>query len=164
LKAHSVFRVAIVGIIRVVDIWKLFLSEPDPNADPYHSITLVYSTVEVNLAIMSATIPTLRPLFRQWFPSLFGTSTVKSGANPYYGNSSNSRSRGLQSLQSRDPDPSHGIALKSMGGLGMSRVNHTEITSKSPNSSEEEMIRYHGIMRTTNVNVEYEKDEPRHGF
>lgn len=148
--------VAIVGIIRVIDVYKLFFTTPNPNDDHYHNITLVYSSVEVNLAIITATIPTLRPLFRQWFPTLFGGSSQ--GRRPYYSEGAyGSRSRGAHTLQSDDRDASNAVSLKNLGGGSGSRALRTEVTSASPNTSEEEIMRYHGIMRTTNVHVEYDR-------
>lgn len=151
---------AVVGIIRVVDVYHLFLAEPDPNADPYYSITVVYASVEVNLAIITATIPTLRPLFRKWFPNIFGGSSGRRDGHPYYSGTygSRSRSRGARILHSEDHDVSNVVSLKSMNGA---RAHQTEVTTASPNTSEEEIMRYHGIMRTTNVQVEYDDRSPR---
>lgn len=148
---HSV---TVIGIIRVIDVHKIFFGKPDPTEDHFHSITVVYSSVEVNLAILTATIPTLRPLMRKWFPSLFGGTSANTSANRYYGSGYGSRSRGAHTLDSRHDD-SNGMTLKD---LRSSRIHQTEITSGSPNSSEEEIIRYPGIMRTTDVNIEYDKD------
>lgn len=154
------YSVTIIGIIRVIDVYHLFFSKPDPNKDPYHSITLVYSSVEVNVAILTATIPTLRPLVRKWFPGLFAGSSANTGANRYYGSRYGSRSRGMHTLESRHDD-SNGMPLKDIRN---SRIHQTEITSGSPNTSEEEIIRYPGIMRTTDVNVEYDKDSKHSPF
>lgn len=142
-----------MGIIRVIDVYRIFFTKPDPNVDPYYNISVVYSSVEVNLAIITATIPTLRPLFRKWFPNLFSGSSGRSNGRPYY-NTYGSRSRGAHTLQSDDRDPSNIVSLKKMGGA---RAHQAEVTTASPNTSEEEIMRYHGIMRTTNVQVEYDE-------
>ncbi|KAG9255525.1 uncharacterized protein F5Z01DRAFT_699210 [Emericellopsis atlantica] len=146
--------VAVVGVIRVVDVYKIFFGTPDPDTDPYYNITVVYSSVEVNLAIITATIPKLRPLFPKWFPSLFSGSSGQSHGRPTYGTSGyGSRSRGAQTLQSGDHSGSKGISLTK---IGRHHTSQTEVLSASPNDSEEEIMRYHVIVRTTNVQVEYE--------
>ncbi|KAH6679925.1 hypothetical protein F5X68DRAFT_234448 [Plectosphaerella plurivora] len=139
--------VAIVGIIRVIDIYKLFFTPFDPTVDHFHNIVLVYSNIEVNLAIICACIPALRPLFRRWFPGLFGGSSANS-AQPFSGHTFGSSTRG---------DASNGgtnnITLKSLRSDGSHR---TEIRGASPTGSEEEIMTYNGIIRTANVNVAYE--------
>ncbi|KAL2751890.1 hypothetical protein ACRALDRAFT_1083819 [Sodiomyces alcalophilus JCM 7366] len=154
--------VAIVGIIRVVGVYNMFFGEFDPEADLFYDITVVWAVVEVNLAIICASLPAMRPLFRRWFPSLFGGSTNYNDGSrgPYYGNAYGSgmgRSPGntLNSV-SRKQDGDGVMRLKE---LRPNRGHHlTEITGRgdSPTGSEEEMVTYNGIMRTTNVNVAYE--------
>lgn len=78
--------------------------------DFHYSITIVYSTIEVNLAIVSASVPALRYIVRNWLPVLFG-STAKTkyqtnGANVYYGGNSRMGNRtneaiGLEDVRSR---------------------------------------------------------------
>ncbi|KAI6778688.1 uncharacterized protein J7T54_007629 [Emericellopsis cladophorae] len=60
--------IAVFCVIRVVDVYNIFFVTPDPDSDPYYNITVVYSSAEVNLIISTATMPTLRSLFRKWFP------------------------------------------------------------------------------------------------
>lgn len=137
-------------------IYKLFFSKPDPNADSYHDISLVYASVEVNLAIVSASIPTLRPLFRRWFPSLFGGSSKKQSQYPYDQNSITGRMRTIGSSHvDRD------IPLKDV--LSSSRRPRTEVASVSPTGSEERIMGCNGILRTTNVNVAYESNSKYSG-
>ncbi|KAF4471582.1 integral membrane PTH11 [Fusarium albosuccineum] len=144
--------VAIVGIIRVVGIYDLLLTTPDPGEDTFYSISPVWSIVETNLAIICASVPALRPLFRRWFPKLFGGSSRKTTGTPY-GNNYASGTRGTNGLRSTNHDGAIDIRLKDLRG---SRAHHTEIRSISPNGSEEEIMTYNGIMRTTNVDVAYE--------
>nr|XP_036578564.1 CFEM domain-containing protein [Colletotrichum truncatum]KAF6785859.1 CFEM domain-containing protein [Colletotrichum truncatum] len=138
--------VTVIAIIRLVLVYKLFYVPPDPNKDPFHAIGVVYNVVEVNLAIISAAAPALRPLFRKWWPKIFGgDSTKKTSDLHYYGSSSRPRNT------KRDGDD---ITLKDMR---MTRSqHHTEIRSTSPTGSEEEIMTYNGIVRTTNVNLTYE--------
>ncbi|KAI3544972.1 hypothetical protein CABS03_09907 [Colletotrichum abscissum] len=148
--AVSSTSVTVVAIIRLVAIYKLFYVPPDPNKDPFYDIGVVYNTVEVNLAIVSASAPALRPMFRKWWPKLFGAiSSGKTGSSglKYYGNSSRPRNT------VREGD---NITLKDMR---MTRSqHHTEIRSTSPSGSEEEIMTYNGIVRTTNVNLTYESN------
>ncbi|WQF86857.1 hypothetical protein CDEST_11871 [Colletotrichum destructivum] len=142
--------VTVVAIIRLVAIYRLFYVPPDPNKDPFHDIGVVYNTVEVNLAIISSSAPALRPMFRKWWPKLFGAiGSGKTGSSElkYYGNSSRPRT----TLREAD-----NITLKDMR---MTRSqHHTEIRSSSPSGSEEEIMTYNGIIRTTNVNLTYESN------
>lgn len=117
--------------------------EPGGANDFHYSITIVYSTIEVNLAIVSASVPALRYLVRNWFPKLFG-STAKgkynTSGNVYYG--PNSRTA---------PRTTDVIGLKDI----RSGRHHTEIRSDSPTGSEEEIMTYNGIIRTMDVSQTY---------
>ncbi|KAJ0331033.1 hypothetical protein COL922a_012045 [Colletotrichum nupharicola] len=140
--------VTVIAIIRLVLIYRLFYVPPDPNKDPFYDIGVTYCVVEVNLAIISACAPALRPMFRKWWPKLFGgISSGKTSALKYYGNSSRPRNT------VRDND---NITLKDKR---MTRSqHHAEIRSTSPSGSEEEIMTYNGIIRTTNVNLTYESN------
>ncbi|KAK7402428.1 hypothetical protein QQX98_011817 [Neonectria punicea] len=134
--------VIVVSIVRLVEIMKIYYA-PGGGMDFHYSITIVYSTIEVNLAIISASVPALRYLVRNWFPRLFG-STAKgkynTSGNVYYG--ANSRTA---------PRTTDVIGLKDIRG---SR-HHTEIRSDSPTGSEEEIMTYNGIIRTMDVSQTY---------
>ncbi|KAH6896040.1 hypothetical protein B0T10DRAFT_587659 [Thelonectria olida] len=135
--------VIVVSLIRLVEIMKIYYA-PGGASDFHYSITILYSTIEVNLAIISASVPALRYMVRNWLPSLFG-STAKgkyetSGANVYYGGNSRTEQR-----------TNDAIGLKDIRG---SR-HHTEIRSESPTGSEEEIMTYNGIIRTMDVNQTY---------
>lgn len=68
-----------VGTYRLVLLYQSFF-EPPP-ADPTYSIGLTSSVIECNLAIVTASAPALRGLFRCWFPQLFASS--KASNYPY---------------------------------------------------------------------------------
>jgi hypothetical protein len=144
------------------------------------------SVVEANIAIVSASAPALRPLFRSLLPSLFGGSSARygaGGANKYNYPNSNSpyifsgaggsvaaagtlngtASRhggpdgGSSHARGGGPGGGHGsIALKNL--RGGTKGGHTECRSISPSGSEEEIMTYNGIMRTTDVQVHFEGD------
>lgn len=49
--------------------------------DPTYSIGFVTSAIETNLAIITASLPALKPLFKRWFPSVFGVDKFQ---DPYW--------------------------------------------------------------------------------
>ena len=147
----------IIGVVRLANVIKLFYVEPDPDADPYHDIGVMLNVVEVNVAIISASGPALRPLFRSWMPSLFAGSSGrylsgKKSEYPEYGNSHFAGTSRHTSIAGG------GIALKAMG-RGTNRAQHTECRSVSPSGSEEEIMTYNGILRTTQVQLNYEDNK-----
>ncbi|KAF5020481.1 hypothetical protein F66182_7491 [Fusarium sp. NRRL 66182] len=143
--------VTIIAILRVHDIHHQLVEGPDPGEDTFYSIIPVWGSVETNVSIICATIPTLRPLFRRWFPALFGGSSGITPGTPYV-NTYGSSTRG-HGMRSHNHEGHGEIRLKD---LRASRNQHTEIRSVSPSGSEEEIMTYNGIMRTTNINVAYE--------
>ncbi|TEA20719.1 hypothetical protein C8034_v008083 [Colletotrichum sidae] len=151
--------VTVVAIVRLVAIIKLFYVPPDPTEDPFHSIGTVYNVIEVNLAIISASAPALRPMFRKWWPKVFGGMTSGKSSNlKYYAHGSRPRNNNNNNSNTRDGGGGGGggdsIKLKDMR---LNRSGHrTEIRSTSPTGSEEEIMTYNGIVRTTNVNLSYE--------
>ncbi|KAJ4230993.1 hypothetical protein NW759_002975 [Fusarium solani] len=144
--------VPIVAIIRLVNIYRLlYLNEKAR----HHNIAYVWTAVEVNLAIISCSMPALRPLFSRWYPKLFGNNSDKS-SEKHYGSSwlafSNANSK-----RSRTGNREGRSAGFMLNDLHPSRKHaHTEIRGVSPTGSEEEIMTYDGILRTTNVNVVYE--------
>ncbi|KAI5456054.1 hypothetical protein BGZ63DRAFT_436065 [Mariannaea sp. PMI_226] len=140
--------VPIVAIIRLINIYRLlYLGEKTK----HHNIAYVWTPVEVNLAIVSCSIPSLRPLFSRWYPKLFGNSSDKSGEQGYDSGRAgfSNMTYGKSSKKSRNHD-------YMLDDLHPSRKNaHTEIRGVSPTGSEEEIMTYNGILRTTNVNVIY---------
>ncbi|KAI1078397.1 hypothetical protein F5B20DRAFT_571641 [Whalleya microplaca] len=154
--------VTIISIVRLVSVYKVFYVKPDPNADTYYDISVTLNVVEINLAIISATGPALRPLMRRWFPKWFGGSSgaqYSSGARKYGSNPGYDLQSRINVHYRNDTDNlSHGhnsgIALKGMSRS--SKAQHTEIRSISPSGSEEEIMTYNGIMRTTDFRVNYD--------
>ncbi|KAK5660703.1 hypothetical protein OQA88_12068 [Cercophora sp. LCS_1] len=62
--------VTIVSVVRLYYIIRLYYI---PVGDRHYSIGYVSSTVEINLAIITASVPALWPLARRWFPAAFAT-------------------------------------------------------------------------------------------
>ncbi|KAH6631230.1 hypothetical protein F5144DRAFT_212798, partial [Chaetomium tenue] len=172
--------VTIIGIVRLQGVIRLFYVKQTLK-DPYYDITVTLSVVEANVAIVSASAPALRPLFRSLLPSLFGGSSARYGAHNKYNypnsnspyvfsgaggsvaaagtshNHTGSRRDANESSLVSGGNPHSNIRLKNLRSPG-GKGGHTECRSISPSGSEEEIMTYNGIMRTTDVQVHYEGD------
>ncbi|TGO19282.1 hypothetical protein BTUL_0005g01310 [Botrytis tulipae] len=87
LKMPRETKIAVIGIfflgilltivwsdgIRLAMIVTVFFNPPP--VDPTRGISFVTSAIEINLAIITASAPALKPVMRQWFPKLFGSSS-----------------------------------------------------------------------------------------
>lgn len=147
------FIVTIVGIVRLVFIYQAFFQPP--GADPTYTLGFCTSAIETNLAIITASAPALRPLFRQWFPRLFSTNTNGGSGYPdTYGLSGNHRSRVTAGRSEHHHSMTPGMVLKDLKDKSQFKVR-----SHSPSASEEEIMTYNGIMRTTAVRVSYAAEE-----
>lgn len=100
-------------------------------------------------------MPALRPLFSRMFPRLFGASfggASDQQLGSHFGVSPNATIGGTggkaQKLKDRD-----GHRLSYLGGR---KSNRAEIRDVSPTGSEEQIMTYNGILRTTNVDVSFE--------
>lgn len=134
-------RVIVFSILRLHSIAMLYYGTP--SADPTYAIDFVYSTVECNLAIISASIPALYGLLKRWFPRIFAGSTKPSEAfTPYDGTLP-----GSYALQTIGGSSMRFKSLKS-GVSGSKRVRVNSLTA-----SEEEMIGKNEIHKTTEVSV-----------
>ncbi|RSL46864.1 hypothetical protein CEP54_013658 [Fusarium duplospermum] len=138
--------VTVVAIIRVHEFRKKFYGI-DPNYDPRNSLGETLSNIEVNLAIIASCGPALRPLFRRMFPGLFSNKSSNEAVDyntpSRYGNST-----GIRHTTATGSFPLKDIHLSK---------THTEIRGHSPNGSEEEIMTYNGIIRTTAVDVKYDQ-------
>ncbi|KAK5652348.1 hypothetical protein OQA88_10540 [Cercophora sp. LCS_1] len=157
--------VTVVSIVRLVTLYKLFYVV-DPKKDPYYDITITLNVVEVTVAIISASAPALRPLFRTWMPAIFGASTGKNkydntpgSKGPYFngGNSvvavGGSKVAGKEGTVHETARRGSIYQLSAMGGAKKGRM---EVRGASPTGSEEEIMTYNGIMRTTDVQVQFD--------
>ncbi|KAM6536222.1 Hypothetical protein NCS54_00482400 [Fusarium falciforme] len=138
--------VTVVAIIRVHEFRKKFY-HIDPNYDPRNSLGETLSNIEVNLAIIASCGPALRPLFRRMFPGLFSNKSSNE-AMDYNTPSRYGNSTGIRHTTATGPFPLKDIHLSK---------THTEIRGHSPNGSEEEIMTYNGIIRTTAVDVKYDQ-------
>ncbi|KAK4225266.1 hypothetical protein QBC38DRAFT_537931 [Podospora fimiseda] len=152
------FAVFVIGIVRLRGLIKLFYPSPnDVNKDPFYDITVTLSVVEANVAIISASAPALRPLFQSWMPVLFGYATG-------YGKSGNKYTAGSKlPYAQRTKGTTGGNTTLVEDGVTLKSIKHKrgpdghiEARSESPTGSEEEIMTYNGILRTTDVRVQYD--------
>lgn len=160
LKYSNLIRnsVTVVGILRLV--WLVDISFSPMTGDFSYDIRFTYSSVETNLAIITACGPALRPLLKSWFPRFFASlsSGAASGA-PYgskYGVNASTDGKTLRSGTgiSASKVGKHTYGASSFAMKEMKRGT-TEIRDVSPSGSEEEIMTYNGIVRTTEVDVRY---------
>ena len=150
-----------MAIIRLVNMYRLLYLG---GKSRHHNIAYVWTAVEVNLALICSSMPALRPLFSRILPRIFGTGN--SGNNnrsgePYgiSGASGNLTYGGTGSRshhQHQGESHAMGSMFKDLNLNPARKQANTEIRGVSPSGSEEEMLTYNGILRTTNVNVMYE--------
>ncbi|KAF9881241.1 CFEM domain-containing protein [Colletotrichum karsti] len=152
--------VTAISVLRLV--WLVEVSYHINLNDPTYDIRFTYSAVETNLAIIAASAPALRGLFLRWFPKFF--ASLKSSSNGRYGygrsgggdakrsrtTATATRGRSATHHTHNDTHPNT-FQLKNMSMKGRS-----EIRGHSPTTSEEEIMTYDGIMRTREVNIEYD--------
>jgi len=131
--------------------------------DIYYSFGWAVSPIEVNLAIVAASIPSLWPLFRKAFPNLFSdlNYSYRVGEGP---SGNNNRASTFRSNQARvrvtgrskpgdDDDLDDSYMMTSMKGGG--QVNTCRVTT--PTGSQDGIIDFKdGIVRTTDVQIGYE--------
>jgi hypothetical protein len=131
--------VTAVSIARIIGLVQLFYFR-DPNSDPFHSAQVTLSVVEVNLAIATACAPAMRPLFRAYFPALFGSARRGTGY-------SNGKSSGY-GTHSRNKTSVAAVALEQLERRKR-RDGHEELSSRR--SSQEEILNFNGVMHTTDI-------------
>ncbi|KAF4849039.1 hypothetical protein CGCSCA4_v004601 [Colletotrichum siamense] len=152
---------ALGGIVTAISIlrllWLVEVGYHINTTDPTYDIRFTYSAVETNLAIITASAPALRGLFLRWFPKFFASLKSSSNGRYGYGRSGDptkksrttatvtTNTRGRSGTTNRD----NTFQLKNMKG-------RSEIRGHSPTTSEEEIMTYDGIMRTTEVNIVYD--------
>lgn len=153
--ANPLYRsVTIVGIVRLWFIYEAFFAPP--SADPTYTLGFCTSAIETNLAIITASAPALRPLARKWLPQFFSNTGGNSAYPDTYGTSSNHRSRITAGRSEHRHSISPGMVLKDLKDRSQYKVR-----SHSPSASEEEIMTFNGIVRTTAVRVSYTAEESK---
>lgn len=123
----------------------------------------MWTVVEVNLAVICCSMPALRPLLSRWFPGLFGTDFSGRISEPYGGGAAGAPSR-LASGRNRGRSNNHeshqmDSIVRELHPTARKQTR-TEIRGVSPSGSEEEIMTYNGILRTTNFNIRYDGTKP----
>ncbi|KAJ4265105.1 hypothetical protein NW762_005351 [Fusarium torreyae] len=151
-------------LVLILPLWIFIgLKLPLRESDYTYDIRFAYAVIETNLAIITASAPALRPLFLKWFPNFF--SALRSTGNRYqsgsrYGRSTghgngtgaatNNRSRGNTGVRN---------SLRGTFPLKDMTKGRAAIRAQSPTNSEEEIMTYDGIMKTSDVTVHYGQAE-----
>ncbi|KAK4452496.1 hypothetical protein QBC34DRAFT_483140 [Podospora aff. communis PSN243] len=146
--------VTIFSILRMRALYVLYNPPNPPNPDPLYDIGFVYSTVECNLAIITASIPPLHGLMRKWFPRFFHlTGNSKGSGYPGLGRGNGPSHNGMMSAEG-----ARAVVLKELKSPTRSQRSHGHVRLESPDSrsSVEEMMGKGKITRTTSVHVRIE--------
>jgi hypothetical protein len=155
---HAEYQsVTAVSVARIAGVVKLFYF-PNSMKDPFHDITMTLSIVEPNLAIATACIPALRPMFKTYFPSVFGSSNKVSGymsshhrinshsqISSFPGNKSQTHSHSHSRSHSRKPsiirDRIGAVATIAMEDLRMNkRWTNSQSHFRTSSESEEKVL------------------------
>ncbi|KAI1652289.1 uncharacterized protein F4817DRAFT_355643 [Daldinia loculata] len=168
LKINKNRKIALIGVfmlgvlVTVVSVVRLyFLAQNfhDQSPDKNFSIGFCVSSIECNLAILTASAPALWPLIRRWVPHLKSTGDRSYYGHHKYGGASHAQQGYIRTTDGPD---NNNIGLKDMD----SRRTRTEV--RSARDSDEEILTGTGIMRTTQFTVstedEYPRKEPRANY
>ncbi|KAF4121704.1 hypothetical protein GMORB2_1543 [Geosmithia morbida] len=151
--------VTVIGIVRLLNVVKL-LYFPEEIGDRYHSIAITLNTVEVNVAIISASAPALHTLLRDCLPHCFaGDSSRRS-----QGNGAPVESKASFENQSDDtgsqPAPDHGNVGIHLDPVGRKfRQQLADVRSISSAGSEDGIMGHSGILCTTDIRIQYHNDQ-----
>lgn len=134
-------------------IIKAFFYLPGP--DYTYDIGFCTSAIETNVAIMTASAAAMKPLFKRWFPRLFSTLSNTNGYSdgPYAGGTGRYARNTVRGTKTKS------VLRSGHGGFELNRIRGerglTEIQSQGKGGSEEEIMTFDGIVKTTNVSVRY---------
>lgn len=153
----SVTVISCVRLILLVNWFNQFYKGLG-SKDIYYSVGWTISPIESNLAIVAASMPALWPMFRRMFPNFFSGLNSSSYPANSAAPRSNKRATGFRSQLSRPTgatritDDDDTFVMKTM-----SANVHADGRASTPTGSQDGIIDCkNGIMRTTNVEVEYE--------
>ncbi|KAI1139887.1 hypothetical protein F5Y05DRAFT_380366 [Hypoxylon sp. FL0543] len=158
LKINKNRKIALIGvfmlgvlvtIVSIIRLWTLSDNFNSKSPDKNFSVGFTVSSIECNLAILTASFPALWPLIRRMMP--------KNLKSTYYGHQKYGGSHAQQGYIRTTDGPDSGIGLKDMNG----RRIRTEV--RSQRDSDEEILTGTGIMRTTQFTVSHEDDRDRGG-
>ncbi|KAI1649672.1 hypothetical protein F4815DRAFT_499428 [Daldinia loculata] len=147
--------VTVVSILRL--LWMIETSLYPMKYDYSYDIRFTYSAVETNLAIITASGPALRPLFMVWFPRFFSSLRGTSNQNyryrdgPYALNDTGNANKSSGNGNGSKGDHLYGTSSFALRDM----KRRTEIRGHSPTTSEEEIMTFNGIVRTTEVDIQF---------
>ncbi|KAF7674219.1 hypothetical protein GT037_007985 [Alternaria burnsii] len=139
----------IASIVRIYALWLYNVTEDIS----YDSIfILLLSQIEVNVAIISASAPAIRPLLRNTplsfsQPEAYGSGYLRTIGSESASNNQNSRSRTRSNGQ---------IELLTYGGRG-TPVKHKALCGGRGNTSEESILIDGGITKTMETRIDFEQ-------
>ncbi|CAI9634979.1 unnamed protein product [Alternaria burnsii] len=139
----------IASIVRIYALWLYNVTEDIS----YDSIfILLLSQIEVNVAIISASAPAIRPLLRNTplsfsQPEAYGSGYLRTIGSESASNNQNSRSRTRSNGQ---------IELLTYGGRG-TLVKHKALCGGRGNTSEESILIDGGITKTMETRIDFEQ-------
>ncbi|KAI1780731.1 hypothetical protein F4818DRAFT_396618 [Hypoxylon cercidicola] len=139
----------LVTIVSVIRLYFLAQNLNDTSLDKNFSLGFCVSSIECNLAILTASAPALWPLIRRWVPHLKSSNGQSYYGHHKYGGGTTHAQQGY--IRTTDGHES-GIGLKDMNN----RRVRTDI--RSARDSDEEILTGTGIMRTTQFTVSTEDD------
>lgn len=145
-----------VTILSALRLKYLILSGYGPLAtDGTYDISFIYAQLETSVAIIAACGPALKPLVAQWFPRREKSTTYFANkGSPYYGGSNLFRTTASTNHNRLGSHPDDAFALRRMGSDRASGGR-----GRSSSESEESIMTYHGIMRKTEITLQYH-DKP----
>ncbi|KAI9738311.1 MAG: hypothetical protein M1834_008809 [Cirrosporium novae-zelandiae] len=156
-KSVTSSSVMIIGCIRMKTLIHFYFqtAASDGNWD----ISFIWSAVEVDIAIITACGPSLKPLLQRFVPRLLGSS-YRSSQTPGRGGNSQTygRSRTTKSGTMHKTRRSGTMMDYEMGKYAGKKLNSV-VTARGDGDSEEGIISEDGIMKTTSVNVKFQSSE-----
>lgn len=131
----------------------------DASYDYINGWGTTYSQIESCLAIITACIPALRPLFAVLMPGLFLPTTTSSElgagseAGRWFATTTIGGTQVMSGYRSGQRHKHAGVRVSDDDGdaFQLQRVGCTQLRGHSPSGSEQEIIRHGGIVRTTRV-------------
>lgn len=166
------YSVTAVSCYRLWTLWSAMYGPKVPGRDPYQNITVTVSAVEPNLAIIAASMPALRPLFRTWMggskasklPPNYHAPLLKGGSANTALTIGGSRMTGHSGLR-HEKSIQGSDGMRQLGQLhlkGSKQTGRVECRRVSPTGSEVGIVSYHGIVRTTDVSVRFDAESTLH--
>ncbi|KAK1542027.1 integral membrane protein [Colletotrichum paranaense] len=154
----GIMSATFVTAASVIRLYFLAKNFTDKSLDANFSLGFCVSSIECNLAIMTASAPALWPLIRRWMPQL--KSSKDQG---YYEHQYHTGQQGWI----RTGDGREGASSNANGDIGLRGINirytktEAHFSGSFARESDEELMKGTGIMRTTNFEVTHDDDDPR---